>query len=73
MTQASNDLQVATDTILATGALATPLWLQGLEDGLHVYVLVGGSILLTLRVIKTFYDIRKARKKENKDGDRPTP
>lgn len=60
----TEDAQLVADTALATGAITTPLWVQHLETGLGWYVIIGGACLLTLRVIKTVYDIRNAHKKD---------
>ena len=53
------DAQNVPDAVLAAGALSAPLWIRFLDDGLHVYVLVGGALLLTLRVIQAILEIRK--------------
>lgn len=51
-------IQSVVDTTIATSALSSPLWLQAIEEGFHAYVLIGGCILLTLRIILAVRDFR---------------
>jgi hypothetical protein len=39
------------DVSTAAGALTSPLWLDWLQYGLDTYVIAGGAILLTLRIL----------------------
>tara|TARA_Y100000310_G_scaffold303505_1_gene341891 strand:- start:513 stop:725 length:213 start_codon:yes stop_codon:yes gene_type:complete len=54
--------QTYVDTALATGAVASPWWLTMLQSGVELYVLIGGSILLTIRLTCAFRDWRKSGK-----------
>ena len=49
-----------TDTTLATGLVSTPIWLQWVEQGLQLFMLVGGSILLIFR-LWAMYRERKSK------------
>ena len=52
-----------TDTALSTSLVSTPIWLQWVEQGLQLFMLVGGSILLAFRL----WAMIKERKSK-KDG-----
>ena len=39
-----------TDTALSTSLVSTPIWLQWVEQGLQLFMLVGGSVLLAFRL-----------------------
>jgi len=56
-------LKNATDTVIATSLVSTPIWLQWVEQGLQLFMLVGGSILLAFRL----WAMIKERKSK-KDG-----
>ena len=43
-------LKNITDTVIATSLVSTPLWLQWVEQGLQLFMLVGGSVLLAFRL-----------------------
>ena len=43
-------LKNITDTTIATGLVSTPIWLQWVEQGLQLFMLVGGSVLLAFRL-----------------------
>ena len=53
-------LKNITDTPLATGLVSTPIWLQWVEQGLQLFMLVGGSILLIFR-LWAMYRERKSK------------
>jgi len=53
-------LKNITDTTLATGLVSTPIWLQWVEQGLQLFMLVGGSILLIFR-LWAMYRERKSK------------
>jgi hypothetical protein len=44
-------------------AIATPIWLQWVEQSLQLFMLIGGSILLIARLWSIF--IRKKGKEDN--------
>ena len=48
--KAPDGLKNATDTVIATSLVSTPLWLQWVEQGLQLFMLVGGSVLLAFRL-----------------------
>ena len=52
-----------TDTALSTSLVSTPFWLQWIEQGLQLFMLVGGSVLLAFRL----WAMIKERKSK-KDG-----
>ena len=47
---AAPDPKTVLDTALATGMVSTPIWLQLVEQGLQIFMLVGGSLLLIVRL-----------------------
>ncbi len=51
-------IQHAVDTGIAGTAVTSPLWIQMIAEGLHIYVLAGGAILLTLRCAKAVRDFK---------------
>ena len=53
-------LKNITDTTIATGLVSTPIWLQWVEQGLQLFMLVGGSILLLFR-LWAMYRERKSK------------
>ena len=57
-------LKNATDTVIATSLVSTPRWLHWVEQGLQLFMLVGGSILLAFRLWAMFKE-----RKSNKDGN----
>ena len=52
-----------TDNALSTSLVSTPIWLQWVEQGLQLFMLVGGTILLAFRL----WAMIKERKSK-KDG-----
>lgn len=58
----STDVQLVGDALLGATAVSTPLWVFNLEAALTGYVLIVGAILLTLRVVKVIYDLKKDRR-----------
>ena len=51
---AAPDSKTVLDTALATGMVSTPIWLQLVEQGLQIFMLVGGSLLLIVRLWMMF-------------------
>ena len=47
------------DAAFATSIVSTPIWLQWLESGLQLFMLVGGSILLAVRLWAMTRDRKK--------------
>jgi len=47
-------MQQYLDTALGVTAVSSPIWLQHLAEGLEIYVLLGGAVLITLRVWRTY-------------------
>ena len=64
--------QETADAAMATAAIISPVWMELIQDGMGVYVMIGGAILLTLRIIKAVKDLM-GKRKERKHGDRSTP
>ena len=52
------------DAVLATGALTTPLWLQQVEEAFAIYLLLGGAVLLTMRIVAMIRDLRRGKKED---------
>ena len=46
----SPDPKIILDTVIATGMVTTPIWLQWVEQSLKLFMLIGGSILLIARL-----------------------
>lgn len=65
-------IQETADAAMATVAIISPVWMELIQDGFGIYVMVGGAILLTLRIIKAIKDLRHKRE-EKKRGNRFTP
>lgn len=42
------------DHTIALTALASPWWLQVLQNGAAIFMLVGGAVLLSLRILIAF-------------------
>ncbi len=59
----SPDPKIILDTVIATGMVTTPIWLQWVEQSLQLFMLIGGSILLIARLWSVL--IRKKGKKDN--------
>ena len=63
----------ATQGLLDTGIAGTlityPWWAVHLKDGLELGVLIGGAVLLVLRIILALLDLHERRLKK---GDRPS-
>ena len=55
-------LKNATDTVIATSLVSTPIWLQWVEQGLQLFMLVGGSVLL---VFSLWAMLRERKRKKN--------
>ena len=51
-----------TDGVVATGALTSALWVELVHEGLGLYVLLGGAVLLTMRCIIAWRDLRGKKK-----------
>ncbi len=57
--------RLATDFGVGGTAVTVPLWLQHLEIWAQAFVLVGGAVLLVLRIAGALRDLRR---KEGEDG-----
>ena len=55
------DPKTILDTALATGMVSTPIWLQWVEQGLQIFMLLGGSLLLAFRLWMMFKDRDKKK------------
>lgn len=47
------------DVAMSTGAITSPAWLPLFRDGVQIYMLVGGAIVLTFRLIAAFREWRR--------------
>lgn len=63
---ASPDPKTVLDTVFATGMISTPLWLQWVEQSLQVFMLIGGSLILIVRLWSLFI-----KKKGKPNGENP--
>lgn len=50
------------DVSLAGTAVSTPFWIPGVESGLGIAMLVGGVVLLTLRIIISWREYKRGPK-----------
>jgi len=55
---------VATDLGVGGGALTVPLWVQHLEAWAQAFVMIGGAVLLALRLALALRALRDKDKKE---------
>lgn len=55
-------MKALVDTSLGGSAVTSPIWIQHIADGFHIYVLVGGAILLTLRCLTALIDLKRRDK-----------
>ncbi len=52
----------AFDIAFGVGGVASPLWLQYLTEGAQVIAVIGGIILLTLRIAIAIRDLKRGHK-----------
>jgi hypothetical protein len=52
----------AVDGTVAVGTISLPLWLASLEVWVQALVLIGGAILLAMRIIAAWRDLRDGRR-----------
>ncbi|MEE8386484.1 MAG: hypothetical protein V3S01_11265 [Dehalococcoidia bacterium] len=52
----------AVDAAIGLGAVASPWWLVYLENGLGLFMLAGGAVLLSFRIYLSVLEIRAKRK-----------
>ena len=62
----SPDPKTVIDATIATGMIGTPIWLQWVEQGLQIFMLVGGAALLIMRLWIMYNEFKN--RKENKDS-----
>jgi hypothetical protein len=53
------DTQPQLDAAIAAGAITSPWWLQLFEQASHVYFIIGGAVLLTIRLALAIREWRK--------------
>ncbi len=73
MTGAVQQIEQAKHTIdaaIGIGAVASPWWLVYLENGLGIFMLAGGAVLLSFRIYLSILEIRAKRRVYIKDLDR---
>ena len=58
----STSTKVGVDAVIATGVISTPLWLQLIEQGFQVFMLMGGAALLCMRIWITVKELRSKKK-----------
>lgn len=49
--------RAAGDGTLAVGAMTASIWLQYFDSGVHVFMQVGGVLLLALRILVAIRDV----------------
>ena len=52
-------LQNAADGLLAGTAVSSPFWIEAVGSGLHIYLVGGGAVLVTLRIISAIRDFTR--------------
>lgn len=62
--------RAVTDFGVGGTAVTVPLWLQHLEVWAQAFVLVGGAVLLVLRIAGALRDLRKKEADDGARGDR---
>ena len=60
--RSTEKIKNVTDTALSTSLVSTPIWLQWVEQGLQLFMLVGGSVLLVFRL---WAMLRERKRKKN--------
>jgi len=58
-------LKQATDAAIGVSAVVSPIWLTYLENGLGLFMMIGGAILLGLRLWLTIREIKERKKGGN--------
>ena len=53
--------KTAIDGTLGVGAVTSPFWLNWLETGLGLFMLVGGAVLLILRLLIAWREWRDSK------------
>jgi hypothetical protein len=59
MSNTTDHAQQAADVALGAAVISHPLWLDTLTNGLSVYIMIGGAILMTLRIVMAVRDWKK--------------
>lgn len=59
--QSIEPIKQAVDGVLGTGAVATAIWMPYLETGLTIFMLLGGALLLGLRLFLTIKEVRNKK------------
>ena len=54
----TDDTRVIVDSAIASGAITMPLWVIHLHEYLQLFTLIGGLILLTIRIYLAFKEAR---------------
>lgn len=54
----TDDTRVIVDSAIASGAITMPLWVIHMHEYLQLFTLVGGLILLTIRIYLAFKEAR---------------
>jgi hypothetical protein len=62
--QTVQHVKTSIDTALAAGAISTPWWVQSLQTYVGSFMLIGGAVLLVLRLVITWNEWQAQRKRE---------
>ena len=54
----TDDTRVIVDSAIASGAITMPLWVIHMHEYLQLFTLIGGLILLTIRIYLAFKEAR---------------
>lgn len=54
--------RIIADAGVGAGAVSAGVWLQIIQNGLGIFMLVGGSVLLSMRLFLTYREIKSKKK-----------
>jgi hypothetical protein len=59
--QTNSHTDLAIDSTIAGGVITMPLWAVGLNEWLHLFMAIGGSILIAYRIFVLFKEIKNSK------------
>ena len=57
--QTDHHADLVVDSAIAGGVITMPLWAVGLNEWLHLFMAIGGSILIAYRLFVLVRDVKK--------------
>lgn len=63
MWSSSTEMKTALDGTLATYGVSAPLWLEYVQSGFSLFMLIGGAALLTLRLAIAWREWQQGKSK----------